>query len=780
MKTFLVLLSVLLGAGAWPALATNTLVRFTYYHGAVTVGHMDVELFDQEKPVTVSNFLKYVRSGAYDNLHLHRVVPGFVMQAGAVRTVNPLSSASFSGYLNTPDFGAITNEFGVGPRYSNTVGMLAMARAIPGGSETNYTHEERVQATNSASTDWFINLADNSGTLDTNWGGFTVFGRVVGESNRVMRGAGMLDFFTRTNSMMGILEMDFLWFPGLSLFASVPVGYPTRYPYPRTPAPVKPYWPPLPKFPRYSDLYHVRIAELPVVDFQRPTVSITYPSAGAKLTNTLLTFTGTATDNEGIQSLWYAVTGRDFTNVPAGNSWSVTSPVPAGTNYFYVQSVDTSGQRSPIATRTFFMSVMQPLTLNVVGPGIVSGATNGQVFEIERQVNLTARPQPNHMFAGWTGSFPFEPASVRFLMFSNANLTATFVTNPFPPLKATYAGLFYNTNFSVQQGSFQVQPSGGITLNVTELGAVSGKLTVAGRSLPFSGRISPYGVARIPVAAGAVSGLFGASSTWYVEFNLDVTNRSDQIRGAQVWDTETFSSALAMERVRPGTLTSPSPFAGKYTVAIAPGTNSTQPRGWGYGAATINPAGTIALVGQLADGTPFTQTAPVISTNGLWPFYAGLYAGRGWLWGWLKVNPGQIGGDVSGPLVWRKTGPQAGKPYPNGFEFYPALTGSRYTPATTTNRVLEFSDGILSLTGPSLAAPLTNQVSLAVNNTVVNLDTNRLTWALVKPSGLFSGTVQPVGESRVLSYKGAVLQSQGYGVGYYLSTNLSGRVYFGP
>jgi hypothetical protein len=40
--------------------------------------------------------------------------------------------------------------------------------------------------------------------------------------------------------------------------------------------------------------------------------------------------------------------------------------------------------------------------------------------------------------------------------------------------------------------------------------------------------------------------------------------------------------------------------------------------------------------------------------------------------------------------------------------------------------------------------------------------------------------VQPPGETRLVPFKGALLPALGYGVGYYLSTNLSGRVHFGP
>lgn len=46
------------------------------------LGDIDVELFDQDAPLTVANFLNYVNDGDYVNTFFHRSVPGFVIQGG--------------------------------------------------------------------------------------------------------------------------------------------------------------------------------------------------------------------------------------------------------------------------------------------------------------------------------------------------------------------------------------------------------------------------------------------------------------------------------------------------------------------------------------------------------------------------------------------------------------------------------------------------------------------------------------------------------------------------
>jgi cyclophilin family peptidyl-prolyl cis-trans isomerase len=133
------------------------------------LGNIDVALFGQQKPITVANFMKYIDQGRYfvtnanpqksGQSFVHRSVPGFVIQGGGF--IFTLDSSTTYSVLTFPP---IQNEPGI----SNKRGTIAMAK-LDGDP-------------NSATSQWFINLADNSGApsnLDTQNGGFTVFGRVV-------------------------------------------------------------------------------------------------------------------------------------------------------------------------------------------------------------------------------------------------------------------------------------------------------------------------------------------------------------------------------------------------------------------------------------------------------------------------------------------------------------------------------------------------------------------------------------------------------------------------
>jgi cyclophilin family peptidyl-prolyl cis-trans isomerase len=133
-----------------------------------TFGDIEVELYDQDKPATVQNFIHYVQSGLYTNEFSHRLLPGFVLQAGGFVVTN--RGTTNSSTVAVPAYAPVTNEFNTGKFYSNVFGTIAMAKTSD---------------PNSATSQFFFNLADNSASLDNtnNSGGFTVFGQAVAGTN---------------------------------------------------------------------------------------------------------------------------------------------------------------------------------------------------------------------------------------------------------------------------------------------------------------------------------------------------------------------------------------------------------------------------------------------------------------------------------------------------------------------------------------------------------------------------------------------------------------------
>lgn len=141
---------------------TGKVANFNLTDNSIGNGEINIVLFDQTgegAPITVNNFINYVNGGRYDYSIIHRSVvtpTPFVIQGGGF-TVNNLT-------LNrVPTNSPIQNEFS--EERSNVRGTIAMAKL---GDDPN-----------SATSQWFFNLGDNSGNLDNQNGGFTVFGQVL-------------------------------------------------------------------------------------------------------------------------------------------------------------------------------------------------------------------------------------------------------------------------------------------------------------------------------------------------------------------------------------------------------------------------------------------------------------------------------------------------------------------------------------------------------------------------------------------------------------------------
>jgi peptidyl-prolyl cis-trans isomerase A (cyclophilin A) len=129
-------------------MAGNSLIRFETSHGDFTV-----ELYAEEAPETVANFLAYVDAEFFDGTIFHRIVPGFVIQGGGLDV----------DFANRETRDPIRNEAKNGLK--NLRGTLSMART---------------SAIDSATSQFFVNLADNA-FLDhsTRDFGYAVFGRVT-------------------------------------------------------------------------------------------------------------------------------------------------------------------------------------------------------------------------------------------------------------------------------------------------------------------------------------------------------------------------------------------------------------------------------------------------------------------------------------------------------------------------------------------------------------------------------------------------------------------------
>ena len=146
-----VLLSMALGSSGASAQDNPVIVIET------SLGNITVELFQDDAPISVENFLAYVNDGFFVGTVFHRVISGFMIQGGGM-------TADLTPKATRPP---IQNEARNG--LSNERGTLAMARN---------------PEIDSGSSQFFINHADNNRTLDHTGldpraYGYAVFGRVI-------------------------------------------------------------------------------------------------------------------------------------------------------------------------------------------------------------------------------------------------------------------------------------------------------------------------------------------------------------------------------------------------------------------------------------------------------------------------------------------------------------------------------------------------------------------------------------------------------------------------
>lgn len=142
------LLACILGSAAADTPAPQVVLETS--HGDITI-----ELFADRAPLSVANFLDYVRAGHYDDTVFHRVIPGFMIQGGGFA----------SDMTRKPTRDPVRNEADNG--LANDRGTVALART---------------QDPHSATAQFFVNVVDNAfldhqGQTPRGWG-YAVFGRV--------------------------------------------------------------------------------------------------------------------------------------------------------------------------------------------------------------------------------------------------------------------------------------------------------------------------------------------------------------------------------------------------------------------------------------------------------------------------------------------------------------------------------------------------------------------------------------------------------------------------
>ena len=446
-------------------------------------GDMDVELYDDQKPVTVQNFIKLVQGGAYNNTFFHRCMNNFIVQGGGYATASQTdySPFAFAKTYYVPNQGAITNEFLVGQRFSNTYGTIAMAKVSTDP--------------NSATSQWFFNLGNNS-ALDAQNGGFTVFGKVISGTN-------VLEQFRTSQKGGGIVDLTKLVNYGASYaaFSDLPVIYNGFTP------------------PKYADLMYADI----------------------KLSNYSPYYTlKRSTNGNGTVSI-----STDQPAYPSGTALQLFA-TPSDGYAFTSWSGSYAGSQNPL-------TVVMSSNLNITAQFdktwsmTVTSSFGGYVTKVPDQtsylnqstVTLLPTPYPGFRFAGWSGATNGTMNPLAVVMNTNKTIGATFldIAPPQVTIQSPVAGNSVNERIVL---------SGVVTDNVKlssvhwELdGLNKGQITVDANDSTFQvGAIVLHrGANVIRVAASDTAGNIGTSDvivSWTPSRTIFVGTVADQQEGSRV------------------------------------------------------------------------------------------------------------------------------------------------------------------------------------------------------------------------------------------------------
>ena len=367
-------------------------------------------------------------------------------------------------------------------------------------------------------------------------------------------------------------------------------------------------------------------------------------------------------------------------------------------------------------------------------------------------------------------------------------LAAVLVSSPGPcanagtvtSFKGIYNGLMY------PEGELDPEQCGYFTIKASANGYFTGKLLVGSRRASFHGKFDDQGEATVNVwlvtvkivDCGSCSPPISVEEkkrtlTWTLD--LQLVKDGEQITG-QVFHRRGERWIAVLSGDRAGfALTNPAPQAGQYTF-ILPGNVETtnSPNGHGSGTFTVDASGKVVLKGVLADGAIISQSA-VLSKDGIWPFFVPLHKGKGMLLAWMTfTNLPET--DLVGTVTWIKPARPGAQFYPLGFTNDMMVVASHYAPASP---VLDLTNGIVVFRGESLGSPLTNSVTLEAGSVIANRSGNSVTLTVAATSGLFKGKVQELTATRIIRFRGAVLQNQNAAFGYFLDAGRSGEVFLG-
>lgn len=483
-------------------------------------------------------------------------------------------------------------------------------------------------------------------------------------------------------------------------------------------------------------------------------------SIGSSMTNTL-TISNAGNASLTVSAINYphgVFTGAWSGPIAAGATQSVPvifSPVAAAdySGAVTVSSDATAGTNTAPIT-AFGANTNLVLTILTNGAGTVT-PNDAKLLKQSQLITLKAVPASADVFAGWTGSYTSTGNPLVFTMQKSTIVEANFIPNPFTPYAATYNGLFTNENGIVTESTAGMLKA----LTVTSKGTYTGTLLFNGASKSISGTFNSSLQVRQSISVSATAGTVELALTL-------VSNGAVREVIGTVSNANWVANLVAEQAASPSLLPA-------YTMLILPDTNLSDSGGYGYAsitgvAGTSKTPATVKIAGYLADGTAFSQSAPISSDSDV-PVYASLYSNKGLLLGLLNLTNAS-----TGTLTWA---------YPSHTLFpNPANSTNEVllSPWTSVSAAASLPTNLLDLETTGETVVITN-FPVTISGTSLKSSAADVSGTITAKTGVLTVTIG-TGASKVTAHGVLLLNATNgtNGGGYFTTKTSTGSILLAP
>ena len=157
-------------------------------------------------------------------------------------------------------------------------------------------------------------------------------------------------------------------------------------------------------------------------------------------------------------------------------------------------------------------------------------------------------------------------------------------------------------------------------------------------------------------------------------------------------------------------------------------------------------------------------------------------SGLSLIMGWLTFTNDPVP-TLEGSVYWGRPNVPGNAFYPAGFTNTLAIVGSLYTPPAPATRILDMTNGTLTIMDGDLPANLVYTVALLTNNVVTNLTglpTNKFSVKFTNSTGAMTVTFRPTGAATDKTVHGTVSQQSTNAAGWFQGTTHTGSILLQP